>query len=200
MREQIDDLSANVNLLSNLYEPFPVVKNEYVSNSNGSFLTYNGWFRSDYIELPENAKKLLIYIPANTQYSAWYDANKTFISRLNLVGGAGLKNFEIPVNARYFAISNEMQYIDGYRYYGNEKMIELFNFLLNDNVINSEQSITFDNKGRPSQITYKRNNENIRVDEILYNGSVITEYRTDSKTGYYITITTNLNTLKTEVN
>ena len=196
-----DDCSALKTAVTDVSEGFaylPIINNEYVKD-NGDFANYTGWFRTPKIQIPDNTKYLLIYIPANTQYSAWYDSNGDYLSKLNLVGGAGWKRMTIPTGAKYFAISNDKQYADQYLFCGNEKMTELFNFLLSDYVINSEQEITTNSSGKPASILHKRNGNTIRTDAINYSGNIITESRTDSATGFYITITTNLSTLETEV-
>jgi hypothetical protein len=198
LSEDVANLSSAIGNVSEGYADLPIVRNEYVK-SNGDFASYTGWFRTSKIEIPNNAKWILIYIPANTNYSAWYDSNGTFKSTLNLVGGAGWKRVAIPAGVKYFALSNDEQYIGQYLYCGNEKMTELFNFLLSDFVINTTQTVTFDSSGRPTSILFKRDGVTIREDTFEYSGNVITEYRTDSATGYYVTINTNLTTLETGV-
>ena len=193
------DLGAEISNVSEGYAYLPIVYNEYVK-TNGDFAPYNGWFRTPKIAIPDNAKWLLIYIPANTQYSAWYDRNGSFISSLNLAGDAGWKKKQIPTGAKYFAISNDKQYVGKYLYCGNEKTTELFNFLLSDFVINATQSVTMNSEGKPTGISYKRDGTTIREDTIEYSDNAITEHRTDSATGIYVTITTNLTTLETTVN
>ena len=55
---------------------FSIIKNEYVQNTDGTFLSYNGWDRTDYIDIHDT-----ITITSNLSfpYNAVYDKDKHFI-------------------------------------------------------------------------------------------------------------------------
>lgn len=78
------------------------VENEYI-DYKGNFKTYENWHRTDYIELPIDATKLIVncndQTEANSRYNAFYDVNKTFIAR------AYYGTNTIPFNAKYIALS-----------------------------------------------------------------------------------------------
>lgn len=78
------------------------VENEYI-DYKGAFKTYKGWHRTDYVELPIDATKLIVncndQTEANSRYNAFYDVNKTFIARAYY----GINT--IPCNAKYIALS-----------------------------------------------------------------------------------------------
>lgn len=78
------------------------VENEYI-DYKGAFKTYKGWHRTDYIELPIDATKLIVncndQTEANSRYNAFYDVNKTFVAR------AYYGTNTIPCNAKYIALS-----------------------------------------------------------------------------------------------
>ena len=98
------------------YTYTPVV-NVYVE-TNGSFKDYNGWSRTPYLYC-KGATKLrseCVYSSGsitggNGNYSAFYDADKNYISSFHVsAGGSEVGNFvdiEIPTNAVYFVVSHK---------------------------------------------------------------------------------------------
>lgn len=78
------------------------IENEYV-DYKGNFKTYKNWHRTDYIELPIDATKLIIncndQTEANSRYNAFYDSDKIFITR------AYYGTNTIPCNAKYIVLS-----------------------------------------------------------------------------------------------
>lgn len=82
--------------------PFSVVTNEYVSNSNGSFIAYNGWDRSGYIAV-DSSKDLYAYSEHWMNFCAQYDENHGFIKSLSIA--VGLNDIALDARTAYIAIS-----------------------------------------------------------------------------------------------
>ena len=79
------------------------VENEYVVTATGAFAHYNGWKRTDYVDV-SNAEKIKIEntgTPNNN--NCWYDANKSRIAYFNNAAGT----LAVPANAVYLCISIE---------------------------------------------------------------------------------------------
>lgn len=85
---------------------FNWISNSYVNGNDGSFVDYDGWKRSDYIELKYDQN---IYITStgysNNPYNAWYDENHTYIGMLNIKGNQNKEKIPIPTNAKYVIVS-----------------------------------------------------------------------------------------------
>lgn len=82
---------------------FEWVENEYVKNSDGIMVAYNGWYRTPHLYC-KGATSLTTFNPSSTtQYNVFYDENKTFLSKFSVIHGAS--TVEIPENACYFVIS-----------------------------------------------------------------------------------------------
>lgn len=79
------------------------IPNTYIE-SKGQQVNYNGWFSTDYIQIPEGAT-YVCYVNGS-EWSAFYDNDKVFIAR----GGYGL--VAIPENAHYVRASNSNGYIN----------------------------------------------------------------------------------------
>ena len=107
---------------------FNPVNDTYIE-SNGAETAYNTWSSSPYLYC-DGASQLVFTVlldssmlSANNDYNAFYDENKTFISRFSIAGignasvdGAEVgdtKEITIPVNAAYFRVSHKN------RVYGN---------------------------------------------------------------------------------
>lgn len=65
--------------------------------------------------------------------------------------------------------------------------------LLRDDLPGTTTTVTMDNNGNPTSIVHSANGETVRSDVFVWVTGSVTETRTAS--GYYITITTNLDTL-----
>ena len=87
-----------------------LVEGEYVNNTNGSFVAYNGWNRTDYIycagadtlELSGDRDSW----SASDRFNAFYDAEKNFVKAFN--NGLSTSNpsrIKIPEGACYFVLS-----------------------------------------------------------------------------------------------
>ena len=81
------------------------VENEYVVNTTGAFASFNGWSRTDYLDL--TGLEVFEYSNSGiaTPYNCFYDANKSpllFTTLQNTTGSYAT----IPSGAKYFAYSN----------------------------------------------------------------------------------------------
>ena len=98
---------------------YTVVADEYVSNADGSFISYSGWCRTPYLKC-DGASKLraiakvesstLLTSGANTSYNAFYDENKSFIQSFSFQFASGYAvgdciDIAAPANAVYFILS-----------------------------------------------------------------------------------------------
>lgn len=84
-----------------------LVDNSYVDSTNGNFVDYKGWQRTDYIGCKGATQ--IKFIPTSTVYSssynAFYDENKQFISNFNIT--ASPDTVDVPTNAVYFVMSEK---------------------------------------------------------------------------------------------
>lgn len=89
------------------YSP-SLIANSYVNENNGSFVSYAGWSRTDYISIKNGQIKLSIanFAAGSDIYNAYYDADKKYIGRMTL-SVDGIHTITPPDNAAYFALSNE---------------------------------------------------------------------------------------------
>lgn len=90
---------------------FNWIINSYVDGNNGNIIDYNGWKRSDYIELNSDQN---IYVTASkidggsyndNPYNAWYDENHTYIGMLTIEANANKQKIPKPTNAKYIMVS-----------------------------------------------------------------------------------------------
>ena len=73
------------------------IENSYVDNKNGTFIDYNGWKRTDYLNCVGASK---ITVTKLVQYAAFYDVNKVIIE-----GWENITENAVPVGACYLVIS-----------------------------------------------------------------------------------------------
>lgn len=88
-------------------DPYPYkiawIDNGYINENNGSVVAYNAWKYTDFIEIGDNVKTLIINTtaPDATIYNAVYNSNKEFIENFNTK-----QNYEVyGTDARYFRLS-----------------------------------------------------------------------------------------------
>lgn len=100
--KKIDDINVHFDKTIDLGA---FIEDEYV-DYKGNFKTYKDWHRTDYIELPKDANKVIIkctdHSLFNSRYNAFYDKDKAFISRA-YYGTYGTN--VIPANAVYLVLS-----------------------------------------------------------------------------------------------
>lgn len=93
-----------------LWSTAEIVAGEYVSNTNGTFISDGSGARSPMVAVTENAITVFTASDWNNIYNAWYDSTQTFISSFSLGrGGTSIGYLEVvnrPANARYVCISN----------------------------------------------------------------------------------------------
>ena len=98
---------------------YTAIKNVYVNKTDGSFVDYASWDRTPYLKC-DGVSKLsavakmedttLLTSLANTEYNAFYDENKSFISSFSFKFKDGYAlgdcvDIEVPANAVYFVVS-----------------------------------------------------------------------------------------------
>lgn len=71
--------------------------------------------------------------------------------------------------------------------------------LLDEMIMGTVQTISFDQSGNVSQITHSRNGAVVRTDVFTFGANAITEVRTLAATGESVTIVTNTTTLETTI-
>lgn len=106
IRDQVTDLKSDVSNHLNgfVYNEinFTVVPGAYVNNETGAFVVYEGWDRTDYIEV-DATTDLYIESAGKMNFCAVYDENKTFVS--NLIINAGFNYLYIRGDVKYIALS-----------------------------------------------------------------------------------------------
>ncbi len=80
-----------------------LINNEYVQD-NGNFASYNYWSRTDYLYIGGLDKLHYINEGPQSNYCAFYNANKQFVSRFAI--DAGEYDVVVPNNAVWCALSN----------------------------------------------------------------------------------------------
>lgn len=78
------------------------VANEYVNQNTGAFVEFNGWSRTDYINVSP-FKTLQINATRASVYNAFYKKDKSFLSGFALVVGDNTIN--VPEDASYIVLS-----------------------------------------------------------------------------------------------
>ena len=84
-------------------EPLNLVKNSYVKNTDGTFATYNGWSRTNYIYVG-NAKVISIDSTVQSEYNCFYNGSRQYIRFF--VVRSGSNTIYLPDNVEYIALSN----------------------------------------------------------------------------------------------
>lgn len=85
-----------------------VFNNSYVK-TNGAVSSYDGYTRTDYINV-EGVDVLTIQVPAASDYNAFYDASKTFIDGSNFSVVSGSNTVSVPYGAKYLMMSGSGSY------------------------------------------------------------------------------------------
>lgn len=96
----ITDLKGDINEHNYIFSP---VAGEYVDVfDSGKFKAYASFSRTDYIKTG-TVDRLTIISGGASQYNAFYDSEKSYISKFTLASGTNY--IDVPANAVYFAIS-----------------------------------------------------------------------------------------------
>lgn len=100
----VSELKGDLVKLANFNIAFPIIKNAYIALDGTIVDNYSGeWDRTDFIKC-DDYDSLVIHTSVASSYNAFYDADKNFINRVDLV--VGVNNISVPVNAMYIALSN----------------------------------------------------------------------------------------------
>ena len=83
---------------------YDIIENSYVTNTNGTIYSYNGWNRTSYINL-KDVKILKINISKSTVYNYFYKADKSPLENGNLSLSVGINEITIPENAAFLICS-----------------------------------------------------------------------------------------------
>jgi len=94
--------SVEDSLTLNSFENITLVDNAYVDNTNGNFVSYNGWQRTDYIPV-ESGNTYIIMTTNGSSYNAVYDSNKNFIRSFQV--GKPSTEMSFASNEKYIAMS-----------------------------------------------------------------------------------------------
>lgn len=102
LAHDVSDLKTAITQLDKTYTttlPFTLVPNEYVVNNTGAFASYNGWSRTDYIDL----SSVIDFTPSlGLNYSAFYDENKTYLKDVKFTSN---QKVDVPDDAKYLCLS-----------------------------------------------------------------------------------------------
>lgn len=104
--EAITNLSTDVSdLKKEVSGEFSVawVENEYVVTATGAFAHYNGWKRSDYIDVGGDDTVRISNNGTANSNNCFYDANKNRVSAFNNTTGV----LAVPATAKYMCVSIE---------------------------------------------------------------------------------------------
>lgn len=93
-------LSSGVNL-TNVID-FTIVEDSYIDKNNGSIVSYTGWNRTDYVEVP-NYKTVYIYSITRSEYCYTYDENKNPLFQIIIT--KGLNKLSLPMTVKYLMLS-----------------------------------------------------------------------------------------------
>ena len=83
-----------------------LIPNSYVDHRTGDLITYNGWSRTNYIDI-SNAASLTVRSSASSIYNVFFTANYAFIG--NFTVKTSDATVEVPSNAAYMILSNTDQ-------------------------------------------------------------------------------------------
>ena len=109
IRTQFTDVKSELSQLDSTVNgediPITFIANEYINSSNGTFVSYNGWSRSNLIDCSMVDSIIYTNTGRPSAYNAFYDGNGEFISAFN-IQQTQTGNYPKPANAKYFAYSN----------------------------------------------------------------------------------------------
>lgn len=106
MTEDVASLKEDLGDYKNGHEYMPIINGQYVNGSTGVFINDNSWSRTDYVDCSKYSILVFENNTKTSRYNAFYNANKEFVSNLNL-DKIGENIIVVPQNATYFVLSNE---------------------------------------------------------------------------------------------
>lgn len=101
--EELDEVKSAIGDIWVGNVPFSLVPNQYVKVTDGSFATYNGWSRTDYLFVGD-LDEITISTTASSGYNYFYDESKTPIRYFTLQQGSNKIYLEPSI--KYIALSN----------------------------------------------------------------------------------------------
>lgn len=104
--EITNSLKEDLGDYKNGHEYMPIINGQYVNGSTGVFINDNSWSRTDYVDCSKYSILVFENNTKTSRYNAFYNANKEFVSNLNL-DKIGENIIVVPQNATYFVLSNE---------------------------------------------------------------------------------------------
>ena len=174
--------TQNIKISSNLFNLSTNTPKTYISLTNGNLIQYNNWSTSDFIDI-SNYKKIIVVSDSSqvflSQYNALYDENKQFIKSVafnkqklhnDLLGDVkvSLSILTIDEGQKYLRISETDSNLNHIRIYGiiNNDFNGIFNFNIaqravtgyhyGNNIFNPNQIVKkcYINKSNGNQIDY----------------------------------------------
>ena len=90
-----------------------LVPNTWISSNDGKQYSEGNWSSTDYLEVIGGEPLVVMNNGGDSQYNAFYDENKDYISGFNTNG----KPVTVPQNAKYIRMSNASYLISADMYY-----------------------------------------------------------------------------------
>ena len=106
VKAEFDHVNSNLSGQGDEFELGNLVANSYVEWTSGLIKSYDGWSRTDYIDISA-ITNLTPNIGLGTgydNYNCFYDSSKNFISNFSILANSRV---EIPQNAKYVIFSND---------------------------------------------------------------------------------------------
>ena len=93
---------------------------KYISNSDGSEISYASWSCTGYIAVNSETVQILmsealVSVGYGSKYNAFYDSNHVFVS--SFMFNQKVSNIAVPSNAKYMRLSVETRYRTGIKLY-----------------------------------------------------------------------------------
>lgn len=89
-----------------LINPNTLVANTYISNHDGSEVTYNGWSSTPFIKVTAGETLKVAGANYGIIYNGYYDDTKTFISNFSFPANVGYNEFTVPSGVSYIRLSD----------------------------------------------------------------------------------------------
>ena len=88
-----------------------IIADEYVNKTSGAFEASAGWSRTDYTPCAGAARITHAGNAYSSDYCAWYDINKNFISKFSLAASpvTNPAEIEVPADAAFFVMSTKSE-------------------------------------------------------------------------------------------
>ena len=115
----------NLEVLGNIFNLDQVTKNSYINKSNGELSSYNGWDASDYMDISQYDKYIIVSENSSflSSYNAVYDENKNFIRAIQIkkelldnemlgTVNASIAVLEFENNEKYLKISESKSILE----------------------------------------------------------------------------------------